>query len=188
MHEAIQGKDVHIVDLGANIGIAALKLTAQVNSLGAHTVFLTCVEPDPSNFDILSKNVKGDCLNAAATNEDKVYIDNISNPKSTSTYRTSKDFVEGAEVTGISLNTLSKKLSRNNCNILKIDIEGYEWKLLEATDIDSLSKFNMIFIESHEDSFGIDFSSCHMKLEKAGFKLILQNGEDRIYIAQHDEC
>src|SRR5260221_11049488 len=49
-------KSYAIIDLGANIGIATLRIANQLRKAGINNLKGICVEPDEDNFEVLSQN------------------------------------------------------------------------------------------------------------------------------------
>lgn len=141
-----------IIDAGANIGFASIYFAAKYPSA---TIY--AVEPDPSNFERLKRNV-GDidrirpCPVAfSGTNgemdlylsEDKII--------SSSAFRR-KAGQKSVKVKSAKLDTFAQEKSISHCDIFKFDVEGGEYdmfygcRLLEATEV--------LIGEVHEDLMG----------------------------------
>lgn len=129
----LNDKDIFI-DIGANIGYYSLicsKTCHQVHSF----------EPLIQNYDILNENIKMNNINNIIVNN--YAISNENNIKMNFTYGTSKICENG----GINVNNISldKYVNLNNIakiKLIKIDVEGYEIKVLET--MVNILKNNMV--------------------------------------------
>lgn len=136
-----------IVDLGANIGISVLWFRA------IHpNARIIAVEPDPKTFAKLVRNVDGDplvrCVQAA--------ISDTNGPVPMISYRlswasrVSQPSESGSTlVTGVVLDDLCSELNLKQIDILKVDIEGMEWKVLPQADC--LERVSEVIGEIHPD-------------------------------------
>lgn len=158
-----------IVDCGSNIGLSIIYFKTLFPK--AHVVGF---EPDPQVFKILSKNING-------FKYENVELIN----KALSDQETEMEyFSEGAdggrlEMSGenmkkitVSTTKLSNFLKRK-VDLLKIDIEGYETKILKES-AELLVNVNSVFIEYH--------SSCQHPQTLDEILLILKNAGFRYYI------
>ena len=157
-------KDKIVFDLGANIGLFALRCL----ELGAKAVL--CVEAQPTVFNFgLKPNTeefkKILTLNNAVYNVDgrTVTIDNQNVASSVGK--------PGDEVKTISLNTLIQHITEDV--FLKIDIEGSEFEVLRAVSIQNLRKAFIVVMEIHT-SPGKEVNEIHHIMTNAGFELIHQ--------------
>lgn len=116
-------EDDIVIDLGANIGLFTIHISDKVKKVIA-------VEPEPSNFRILEKAVKDNNLSnvslfnmAVSDRMEVVKIDGLSS--------LAKISEKGHPVQSDSLDAI---LEREDCQVtvIKMDIEGYEAKVLEA--------------------------------------------------------
>lgn len=133
-----------IVDCGANIGASALYFAEQFPRAR-----VLALEPQPGNFDILSRNCAGNPrivpLRAAVASEDKRGA--LLDPgKGNWSFRVSER--AGGEVEMLSLNSL---LARHEGApfVVKIDIEGYEAELF-SRNLEWLDRFYVLIIELHD--------------------------------------
>lgn len=149
----IKGKVV--VDLGANVGAVSIRC----HQLGAKNVF--AYEPEPHNFDILTKNLKENnadsvmAFESAITPEDKEYtiVDEFSGSGITDWYRGAG--TDTNQVQGITLKKALEDL--DHVDFLKADIEKAEYPVFTEADDETLKKIDMIVMEYHEidaQSFG----------------------------------
>jgi FkbM family methyltransferase len=123
----VEGKTV--LDLGANIGgFAKMCLDGGAKKIVA-------LEPCPYNFQILEINAPGvECINAAVCEEDEAevvfhYAKSKRNSVSSSTLKRRNASSTTISVPGLSFKNL---LEQHRPEILKIDIEGKEYDILDS--------------------------------------------------------
>lgn len=152
-----------VVDAGANVGF----FTALAKSKGSKRIY--SIEPDPAAFDCLEKNFIDDpnviCIKKALSNKSDVILFDLSLGSSVAstinTYNKQTDtypiFVESI--------CLSDFLSlEKNINLLKLDIEGAEYDVLNELPSYYYKKINQIFLEFHGDP-----KPLFTKLQKEGY-------------------
>lgn len=132
-----------IVDVGANVGLAALFFLEKFP-----VARLICVEPEPANFQLLQHNLRGTpavALQAALSATDgTVKID--SSPQA---YNAKVSADTGTtEVTAVSMATLLKSQGLAWVDLLKIDIEDYEQQVFAGT-ASWLAQVGVLLIEIH---------------------------------------
>lgn len=147
------------IDLGANIGT----ITAQLAACGADVISF---EPDPHTFQVLEQNTKHmpnvtRHQKAAGAQADKLMLrrdagwdpsDPIRHSETSSIMRADKGMADTNTVLVdvVDLVAFLTALDRD-IRILKIDIEGAEWDLLDALlDAPVLKRIDCIFVETHE--------------------------------------
>ena len=128
-------KDDVVIDAGANIGAFAIPA-----SIRAKKVF--AVEPHPSNYNFLKKNISQNCVH------------NITPINAAFSDRMGSGFLngegEGAHLDqfGLPVDTITfDSLLDNSPTVLKIDIEGTEIRALKA--LKSWSHIRAIAVETH---------------------------------------
>jgi len=148
----VLGTAEYVVDLGANIGLAALFFACQFPRC---QVF--AVEPDPRNYDVLLKNTSqiidaGRCrpLRAAVWNENIALA--VAMP-SESEFNNIQVGVAGAgaAVDGMTMTGLLSRCGFPHIDLLKVDIEGAEVQLFDG-DVSWLERVRAIAIEFHGHS------------------------------------
>ena len=154
-----------IIDLGSNIGLSALYFLS-ISKPGR----IICIEPDPGNFLMLSKNLsleinagKVSILNAAVMQHDGIVQFQTSRMNYNSKVVAEK---ADAEVASVSMHTLLKMYKLGQVNLLKIDVEGAE-EYIFAGDTSWLQYIENIIIEFHQEDNLIIKSALHL----AGFSL-----------------
>lgn len=132
-----------VVDVGANVGLAALFFLEKFP-----VTRLVCVEPELANFRLLQRNLRGTsavALHAAldATNG-VVKID--SSPQA---YNAKVSADTGTtEVAAMSMPTLLRSQGLTWVDLLKIDIEDYEQRVFVGS-CDWLAQVSVLLIEIH---------------------------------------
>jgi len=153
-------KGIICVDIGANIGYYSTLYSKLVGQKGK----LISIEPSPINFKYLEKNLQLQknknytLFNCACGNKDgivKFLLDERANKcrviqdKDEISYKNSV-----IEIPVRKLDDIVEETNLKNIDFLKIDVEGYEWNVLQGA-IKSLKKFvPTIQIEIHLSILG----------------------------------
>ena len=141
-----------ILDLGANIGLAAIFFSRCFS--GAQ---VACVEPEPGNIDALRANLRFNGVEAAVFpvavsvkgGTERLFI----HEKDYGHTLVSENVAAGAKeiaVRSMTIPEIIDELGWTRVGLLKVDIEGYE-KYLFAANCDWLWLVDNIIIEWHED-------------------------------------
>ena len=83
-----------------------------------------------------------------------------------------KKLIQPTKIKTITLNKFIKENNIKNIDVLKIDTEGYEYKVLNGTK-EQLNKVKYIYFEHHFDDMlikGYTLSDIHNYLAKRGFE------------------
>jgi FkbM family methyltransferase len=137
-----------VVDAGANVGF----FTLYAKYYGAKRIY--SIDPDPLPFFYLEKNFGQDpniiLLNKGMNVSDDGMDINISFEASVGT----GEFLSATNsmklhIPTISIDSILK--IENNINLLKLDIEGTEFKVIENLNKKHFDKINQFFIEFHFD-------------------------------------
>lgn len=158
--ELIEG--MNCLDIGSNIGYYALLESKKVGPTG----IVWAIEPSPENFFILTENIKLlDYDNVKAFNfaigDVNGEIEFIISKKSNwSKVKEENDLVEeGDRIIKVTLRTLDSFVLENNLkniDLLRMDVEGYENKIITG-GLEFLKKFKpIIMIEIHKMIMGKD--------------------------------
>ncbi len=167
------------LDLGANIGAITIPLCKR-----RPDVKTLCVEAAPWIFNYLKQNIKGNGLeptvslfNFALFDEDKKILPFFSPKDKFGTGSLSSVFTDQAiDVETIQLDTLLANAGIQKVDLIKIDIEGYEYyafkggeKLLSAADAPDIF---FEFIDWAEDlAKGVEKGSAQRLLKQFGYQL-----------------
>jgi len=122
-----------VVDGGAHMGFYTIRAASMVGAEGR----VIAVEPDPSNFAILERNVKANGLgNVIAINAalaDKVGLGKLSRTKmSTTHYLTDLESPGSLTVQTLTLDGLLRQMGLGKVDLVKLDVEGAELQALEG--------------------------------------------------------
>ena len=179
-----------IVDLGANVGMASLFFANRYK-----TATVIALEPDPNNFDLLNRNLaqvgtRCTTLRAAIWNENRALnikrADESGSPLGDWGIQVGNSKSDGYDsVSGWSMPRLIAHLGLQHIDILKIDIEGAEKELFEATDLAWLEFVDMILVETH-DRFRHGSRAAVLRLLDHGFKMLPPSGENEIFVRTQD--
>lgn len=149
------------VDIGANIGAVSVFVASFNKNLavGQKPIKVFAYEPEPHNLELLSKNIKMNevvsdikIIPQAVFPESPVMISNRGG--NANVLRKDKDSVEVKAV------NLENVFANNNipvCDVMKIDIEGAEYDVIEDASIEVLQKIKYLTLEfdgGHEEQFG----------------------------------
>jgi len=140
-------KDLTVLDIGANIGLVAIHILPACKKL-------ICIEPTPSHFELLQNITAGtgiECYNFAVSNKTGKQRFLLSDKNSTTNslieQKTHSDNIE------VNTKTLSQTIDDLNLefiDIIKMDIEGSEFLVLNDEEIKKCSdKVGLYYIETH---------------------------------------
>lgn len=167
----IQSKDFYdtgiFIDLGANVGATTFFVHSLLRKpeINLEKTMIYAYEPEPKNFKYLINNIdlnkaKGITpINKAIWNKPKLEI-------TTSGSGSTCNKKEGEETVIVPAVTLEQVFEENNikeCDVLKMDIEHAEYKVLCETDIDTLRRIKYLTMEFHKTDLET-FGKCIAKL------------------------
>lgn len=142
--------DLHpafIIDAGAHIGLSAAYFATKYPSA---TIY--AIEPSPDNFELLKRNVARfpnvTCFQAAVWPTESESL-SITNPDAA---QFEYKVAEGAGgIRGVTIPSLLRQAGFERIDVLKLDIEGSELRLLSAADCpDWLFRCDVVMIELHD--------------------------------------
>lgn len=166
-----------IIDIGAHIGLSVLYFKNRYPNTE-----IVAFEPDPQNFTLLTQNTSGfanvEVVNRAVTSkiaEIELYIPKEGWHSNSSLLKDSWSGVLRSKPVKVSSIPLKKIIDQfDSVDILKIDIEGYEYSLLKEADLEKVRNLLIEFHPSPENRM----KRLMKKLRKDGFKIsFLQNGK-----------
>tara|TARA_R110000822_G_scaffold301485_1_gene425330 strand:- start:18 stop:713 length:696 start_codon:yes stop_codon:yes gene_type:complete len=156
--------DIYL-DLGANIGMSALR----AEKSGASKLY--CIEPDPGVYEALEMN-KGDnweVFNIAIAD----YDGNIDIPKW-------PDWWDNVSRPCITLENFFNTNNIQHINYMKVDIEGYEIKIMPQISKAIYNKIDKIFVEYHEN---VEISKTERNEKRLDFtKSIISKGYNNHFV------
>jgi FkbM family methyltransferase len=161
-----------LVDIGANIGCVTAAGSLAVGSDGQ----VYAIEPHPRTFSHLQKTVAVNhcdnviCLNVAAGATAGV-VQFTDEKRKDDNNRVSLQATQGIEVPCVTLNSLVQEHRIARIDLLKIDVEGFEMRVLEGA-ADILDRVGCIYIEVLDHNlrkFGSSASELIRFLTQRGF-------------------
>ena len=187
LDEVLERAPRRVLDLGANIGMAAAALASQF----PEARFLL-VEPDPRNLERLAKTVRWNGLpadivrSAVAPSAGRLRL-RIGNNPTCSALETSAmhDLPDTVEVDVCTVGQLLARAGWDAVDLVKIDIEGTEEELLTKNN-DWLARTHALVLEIHPAC-----SSEKIASALAGFGLRLRrhgSGREPVYVATRGAC
>lgn len=161
-----------ILEVGANIGYYALIEAKQAGPNGR----LYAIEPSPSNFDSLKKNldmngIRNAYLHQAAFGEKRgksmFYVYDKSN---LSSFIKRDDMGMDVKEVEVEMLTLDEFLVGKEIDFVRMDVEGYEREILKGAEkaFSEGKKPKYFFIEVHSDLLHKKGSSCKEIVELLG--------------------
>jgi len=169
-----------VIDVGAHIGLYTIRAARLVGSDGV----VIAIEPNPSSYEVLKLNLKLNRLtNVIPVN---IAISNFSGkavlyiPSYTANASLNNDYVRVAGYERVDcclvnvkkLSQLIRDLKLNRIDLLKIDAEGEELKIVEEIrNSNILDIVDRLVIEVHKDV--VDHLVVADVLEREGFKVIV---------------
>lgn len=140
-----------IIDIGANIGAYSINCAKEIKKCKIYAF-----EPEENNYKILLENIKLNNFDSKIISEktaiydkngkDKLYISTYSPFHSME----SKSYKKFQIVKKESLDDIFEKYDINRCDLLKIDCEGSEYKIIKCAKKNSLNKIQEIRMEYHD--------------------------------------
>ncbi len=160
-----------ILDIGAHAGFFSL-YARTLNS----SVRIVAVEPEPKNLEFLDMHIKEndvkniEVVRAALSAKSGNRQLEISRDSHNHRLMVAGDSDSGKKFVSVytySLSDLLKKCIINNVSLLKMDIEGGEYEVIDAVDDTDLSKIGAIIMEYHQKSG--DFREIETRLRENKF-------------------
>jgi FkbM family methyltransferase len=164
-----------VIDIGAHIGLFSVFASRLLQAKR-----IISVEPDPANFELLSKNIyanrveEATLVNAAiagVSGERRIYANSL-NTGGHSFYP------RGASwrlVRALSLEELFRSSGISECSLLKMDCEGAEMEVLETVSDELLKKVSAISLEYHLDAYLPErLWKFRKRMENFGFSIEVQ--------------
>lgn len=171
-----------VIDVGGFIGDFSLYAVKRLNARRV----IVC-EPSPRNWALLLKNIANngyedriEPVNKAVTADGANVMMNIDAPDEyqsmVSAYCPSEQPLSA--VSGISLGQLLRGHAVESVDLLKLDIEGGEYPILESTPAEVLSRIRNIVFEYHDigEGWAPRLKSVNQRLQREGYSLRVHNG------------
>jgi FkbM family methyltransferase len=175
-HLKISDSDI-ILDIGAHWGESFLSFRKYYNNQ------IYCYEPDKDSFNFLkkiSKNKNVKCFNYGINkykNKTRLYYPTFNNNRLTLWGSENLDllkkkidkftYLDSKKIKYKSIFCTFKSISlKKTIGIIKIDVEGSEFKVLKSINLKSIKKSKVIFLEYNLESF----LHCYNFIKKIGFE------------------
>jgi len=163
------------IDIGANFGLYTLSASKKITNSGK----IICFEPYPENYQALMNNISINNL-SKITAENKAVGDSQGKlklyyqPNENNLGMVSASYIENSvvhEVEVISIDEYLKTQPLNKIDLIKIDVEGFEYQVLSGMK-KALSTYSpKILIEIFDvDDSNIDGQKAHNFLTQLGYK------------------
>ena len=174
-------RDGFFVDIGAYDGFT-ISNTYALEKIGWKGI---CIEPVPSVFELLVKNRRCECVNAALSDNDNMnetfiqtkggrsgFIRNMS----PSMLLAAKDegIVSEIKVESITFDTLMNEHNTEYIDFMSIDVEGSEIEILKTINFEKY-KFGLIAIEHNQPEL-------RSFMKSKGYKVLFNVGVDLLFI------
>jgi len=172
-----------IVDIGANTGLISQLL------LDKYNCHIECYEPNKYAFEVLLNRFRGEknvkCYNLGVTeknDEEKMFLhkdakENQTKYSTGSSFLIEKDNINPDDFRIVKTISVKKLINKfQNIDLIKIDIEGYEYKILPQI-INNKKKIKKVICELH----GKPNSNKNLFLQKDYEKLIIKLRKEKLY-------
>ena len=172
-------EDAVVLDIGANIGYTALKL-AQKAKFGSVISF----EPDPFNYSCCRRNLELNpflnvrALNVALGDKSGTVQMELRTPANRGGNRINQGAGNGSQVEIGRLDDFMRGLTVNRVDLMKIDVEGYELKVLKGAEQTIRTFKPILFIEIDDNNLNDQADSAIEViafLVKNGYKDIVRS-------------
>lgn len=169
LKELKKNKFKTVIDIGSNIGLFSIAARSTWKKAN-----LICVEPNPNSLRSLRINlelnsIKAKIIPRAVVGDNKIKKIKLytnENPAMASTFLGKGNYLEVKTTT---LSSLSKLIKGKT--LLKIDIEGGEYDLLNTKNTNIFKKISYIAMETHDIDKSKNFSKVVKYFQKIGFKV-----------------
>lgn len=157
------------VDVGANVGKYTIMISNQMTRNGK----IISIEPHPDNFKILKKNINlNKCKNVIALNlacwnkrNNLKLFGHENQPLLASAIKSSKEYIT---VNAETLDNILKKMKIKDVDLIKLDVEGAESKVLEGMKLILKSGKPKIIFEAWTEDY---VNTCKKILETYNYKI-----------------
>lgn len=148
------------IDIGANIGAVSLYVSSFNDNLevGQKPIKIYAYEPEVSNMKFLNKNVKKNNKVSQIRLIDKAVYSENGVWKMLARGGNSKLVKEGGyDVQVITLEDVFETNKLKECDVMKIDVEGSEYAIIQSSTLETLRRIKYLTLEfdrGHEQEFG----------------------------------
>lgn len=165
-----------VFDVGANIGETSMRLASVVGEKGAVYAF----EPDPSNYSKLLANLSLNSFQqlfdipfALSDEEKEYYMSNVSERNPAGKRIRSKGEPDGSsKVKAVTMDSFVQKKNIEKVSLIKIDVEGFEMRVLQGAKK---------VISQHRPTLFIELDDSNLKEQQSSAKELILFLEDLSY-------
>lgn len=166
----------HIIDIGGHIGTFTIFAASQ-----AKNALIVTLEPEVSNYAMLTNNITTNALNARITtykkglgNDQPITLYTFPGDRGGNSVSRTHDGGIPITIETMSLQTIFDRHHIAVCDYLKIDCEGAEYEALYALPPEYFKRIRMIGLEYHHFSPHPTHNSDHLQrhLEKNGMTVM----------------
>lgn len=174
-----------VIDVGANVGEVSMNMAQRAGDMGRIIAF----EPDPLNYKLLQKNLSLNTFKNILTipkglgdsNAKYAFSRNLSNSGGNRIASVNSSSIQEAFIETIKLDDFIIENNIEKVDVLKIDVEGFEYNVLKGA-INVLAKFKpKLFIELNDNNLKDQGSSSEELLrliESLSYKISnAENGQ-----------
>ena len=162
-----------VIDIGGHLGFFSLYASVLNSNVPIYTF-----EPHIGNYKILKQNLKDNRIKNVKSRQlavsDRVHQTELQIAKEDLNHALSDALEPTGETQVVQTTTLERIFEKNNirhCELMKVDCEGAEFRLMYATPSDIFDKVSNIFLEYHDWVKGENSNELKRFLEKQGFKV-----------------
>ena len=195
MEEKIEMGNI-VVDVGANIGLHTLNMARIVGSTGQVFAF----EPDPSNFEILKKNVKINNYKniileqkAVGDKHGRTTLYQSDHPGKHRIFPQTEQAKSQVQVELTNLDNYFDSDMTDKINFIKIDVEGLEFSVLKGMKniLKNSKKIKILFEFMPENTIEVGFTPIELLnyLTSNDFKLYCIDDKTKklLYVSNNEE-
>ena len=195
MEEKIEMGNI-VVDVGANIGLHTLNMARIVGNTGQVFAF----EPDPSNFEILKKNVKINNYKniileqkAVGDKHGRTTLYQSDHPGKHRIFPQTEQAKSQVQVKLTNLDNYFDSDMTDKINFIKIDVEGLEFSVLKGMKniLKNSKKIKILFEFMPENIMEVGFTPIELLnyLTSNGFKLYCMDEKTKklLYVSNNEE-
>ena len=195
MEEKIEMGNI-VVDVGANIGLHTLNMARIVGNTGQVFAF----EPDPSNFEILKKNVKINNYKniileqkAVGDKHGRTTLYQSDHPGKHRIFPQTEQAKSQVQVELTNLDNYFDSDMTDKINFIKIDVEGLEFSVLKGMKniLKNSKKIKILFEFMPENTIEVGFTPIELLnyLTSNDFKLYCMDDKTKklLYVSNNEE-
>ena len=162
-------EDMTVLDLGANIGYYTLIFASQLNKEGT----VHAIEPHPHNFKLLSSNIKMNGFEDIVNCHQLAVSDSTGTASLREANRDNVHSIGSSSDEGIRVRTTTVPQfisEHGSLDLIRMDIEGYEEKVLDSICENEPEQLPEILFEVHSNKYTDKFEKIIETMIDSGYK------------------